>query len=79
MTGNQLDELFGQQKQPQDLERAFLSINVINYKMTDLAQLIERLIPSGQRRDLAFQKLIELKTALDSAAIHEPAIEPTNL
>ena len=67
MTGNQLDELFGQQKHP--TPQALITINCLNYKMTDLAQLMERLLPPGERKGHAFEKLKDLKSAIDSAAI----------
>lgn len=67
MTGNEIDEIFGQQEIPQT--QVFATINTLNYKMTDLVQLMERLLPAGLKRENAFKKLQDLKTAIDSAAI----------
>lgn len=68
MTGNNIKELFGQQEPPKS--PAYLNINICNYKLTSLAQLIDRLLPPSLKKDLAFEKLKELKSAIDSAAIH---------
>lgn len=68
MTGNQLNELFGQQKPPDT--RAIVNINALNYKLADLCLLMDRLLPSGMKKDATFEKLKELKASIDSAAIH---------
>ena len=70
MTGNQLDEIFGQQKPPKIT--ALAAINALNYKLTDVTMLADRLLPEGTKKENVFKKLIELKAAIDCAAIHNP-------
>jgi len=72
MTGKELDEIFGQQDPPNSdtFAATFAAINAINYKLTDVAMLIDRLLPEGIKKENVFKKLIEVKAALDSAAIH---------
>jgi hypothetical protein len=70
MTGKDLDDIFGQQKPPEIM--AFTSINALNYKLTDVVMLVERLLPEGAKKENVFKKLVELKATIDCAAIHNP-------
>lgn len=68
MTGNELNSLFGQQKDPKPETMAV--INALNYKLTDVLMLADRLLDESPKKELVFTKFSELKAAIDSAAIH---------
>lgn len=70
MTGEQLDSFFGQQN-IKDPERSKLLINTFNYKFIELAQLIDRHLPNNDKKKNVFEKLKELKAAVDCSAISE--------